>query len=310
MDVTNILSSIQNGVNQDELDDGNYILDPGYLTVTNTEPIDVDLYKCILSQTKTSTNISNKTLETLPKSSYGALFSLPTTSSPDGPLAILPPPALLLPREKPLPKPKEPTKWEKFAAAKGIQKTKREKKVWDEEKQEWVARWGWKGKNKEAESQWLHEVPANADADHDPRKVARDERKARVAKNERQRLQNLAHAAGPSGDRKKEIDRTLATTRVSTASMGKFDRQLDGEKKPRGIKRKFDPAEASAEQEKKNALTLLSQMDSDSRKMRSGPLTKEEGVLNVRKAIRSASKGQGGVALGRKLDSSKRKSRR
>jgi len=92
----------------------------------------------------------------------GALFSLPTTSSPDGPLAILPPPVSLLPREKPLPKPKEPTKWEKFAAAKGIKKIRREKKIWDEEKQEWVHRWGWKGKNKEAETQWLHEVPANA----------------------------------------------------------------------------------------------------------------------------------------------------
>jgi regulator of ribosome biosynthesis len=54
------------------------------------------------------------------------------------------------------------TKWEKFAAAKGIQKKIREKKIWDEEKQEWVARWGWKGKNKEGETQWLHEVPSNA----------------------------------------------------------------------------------------------------------------------------------------------------
>jgi len=92
----------------------------------------------------------------------GALFSLPTTSSPDGPLAILPPAVFLLPREKPLPKLKEPTKWEKFAAAKGIKKIRREKKIWDEEKQEWVQRWGWKGKNKETETQWLHEVPANA----------------------------------------------------------------------------------------------------------------------------------------------------
>lgn len=81
------------------------------------------------------------------------------------------------------------------------------------------------------------------DVDHDPRKIARDERKARVAKNERQRLQNLAHASGSSssGDRKRDIERTLATTRVSTASMGKFDRQLEGEKKPRGMKRKVHP---------------------------------------------------------------------
>ena len=91
-----------------------------------------------------------------------ALFSSPTTSSPDGPLAQLPPPTMQLPRAKPLPKPKPPTKWEQFAKAKGIQKTRRDKKVWDEEKQEWVNRWGWKGANKDKEVQWLTEVRANA----------------------------------------------------------------------------------------------------------------------------------------------------
>ena len=91
-----------------------------------------------------------------------ALFSLPTTSSDDGPLAQLPAPTTQLPRAKPLPKPKAPTKWEQFAKAKGIQKKHRDKKVWDEEKQEWVNRWGWKGANKDKEVQWLTEVPANA----------------------------------------------------------------------------------------------------------------------------------------------------
>lgn len=91
-----------------------------------------------------------------------ALFSLPTTSSADGPLAQLPPPTTQIPRAKPLPKPKPPTKWEKFASAKGIQKKRKDKKVWDEEKQEWVDRWGWKGANKQEEVQWLMEVPANA----------------------------------------------------------------------------------------------------------------------------------------------------
>jgi regulator of ribosome biosynthesis len=61
-----------------------------------------------------------------------------------------------------LPKPKPPTKWERFAAAKGIQKTKRDRREWDEERQEWVNRWGWKGKNKDKEEQWIHEVPNNA----------------------------------------------------------------------------------------------------------------------------------------------------
>jgi regulator of ribosome biosynthesis len=90
------------------------------------------------------------------------LFSLPINSSPDGPLGVLPPPMLQLPRAKPLPKPKPPTKWERFAAAKGIQHKKRDRKVWDEEKQDWVNRWGRSGKNKELDDQWLTEVPANA----------------------------------------------------------------------------------------------------------------------------------------------------
>ena len=91
-----------------------------------------------------------------------ALYTLPTEPSPDGPLAQLPPPTTPLPRAKPLPKPKPPTKWERFAASKGIQKKRRDKKVWDEEKQEWVDRWGWGGKNKEGEAQWIHEVKADA----------------------------------------------------------------------------------------------------------------------------------------------------
>src|SRR5690606_19470237 len=37
---------------------------------------------------------------------------------------------------------------------------------------------------------------------------------------------------------KSEIEKTLATTRMSTASMGRFDKKLEGEKKLRGVKRK------------------------------------------------------------------------
>ena len=93
---------------------------------------------------------------------FAALFSLPTRPSPDGPLAVLPTPTYHLPRAKPLLKHKLLTKWEQFAAAKGIQKTVHDKRVWDEEKQDWVNRWGRDGKNKEVEQVWITEVPANA----------------------------------------------------------------------------------------------------------------------------------------------------
>lgn len=55
------------------------------------------------------------------------------------------------------------TKWQAFAAAKGIApKPKKDRLVYDEEKQEYVPRWGYKGKNKDKEDQWIHEVPNNA----------------------------------------------------------------------------------------------------------------------------------------------------
>jgi regulator of ribosome biosynthesis len=86
-----------------------------------------------------------------------------------------------------------------------------------------------------------------SDVDFDPSAEARKARKERVAKNEKQHQQNLARAQQtPTGtapsttnvQKKRDIDRTLATTRISTASMGKFDKKLDGEKKLKGVKRK------------------------------------------------------------------------
>jgi regulator of ribosome biosynthesis len=89
-------------------------------------------------------------------------------------LAVLPPPTTQLPRSKHLPKPKPPTKWEKFAAAKGIQQSKRDRKVFDEEKQEWVNRWGRAGKNHEKEDQWITELPDNAGMNHPPADYSRE----------------------------------------------------------------------------------------------------------------------------------------
>ena len=62
----------------------------------------------------------------------------------------------------------------------------------------------------------------------------------------------------------------------------------------------FDPAEVSVEQEKKSSLSLLAKMDSDHKKM-GKEIRTEETELNVRKAVRFASRGNGGVALGRAI---------
>lgn len=67
---------------------------------------------------------------------------------------------------------------------------------------------------------------------------ARAKRKECIAKNERQHVQNLAKIPGAdarTGARKRGVDRRLV---MSTASLYKYDRVLDGDKKLRGLKRK------------------------------------------------------------------------
>ena len=83
----------------------------------------------------------------------------------DGTLQImLPAPEMHLPREKPVPKEKERTKWEMFAEKKGIKNKRREgKMVYDEAKGDWVPRYGYKGKNTDADGDWLVEVDEKAD---------------------------------------------------------------------------------------------------------------------------------------------------
>ncbi|KAF8138940.1 ribosome biogenesis regulatory protein-domain-containing protein [Boletus edulis] len=297
MDVSDLLASHSASLPSTTVDkDTPLDVDIGFLTVTDPNPIDQESYTANLDEYLQST--ARDGIQAL----LAALYALPIHPSQDGPLAQLPLPTTPLPRAKHLPVSKQPTKWERFAAAKGIQKVRRERKIWDEEKQAWVARWGRDGKNKEKEGQWIHQVKANAAVDDDPSQQAKTARKARVAKNERQRLQNLALAEEAQATREArtqrhaDIDRTLASTRISTGSMGKFDKQLEGDKKMRGVKRKFDPAEASVEQEKQTSLALLSKLEGEAKRTRKD---KGDDVLNVRKAIRTVSKGKGGVALGR-----------
>ncbi|KAH3687793.1 hypothetical protein WICPIJ_001216 [Wickerhamomyces pijperi] len=111
-------------------------------------------------------------------------------------LVQLPTPTFELPREKPLPKAKEPTKWELFAAKKGIKaKEKSGKMVYDEATGEWVPKWGYKGKNKDLDNQWLVEVDDKVKGTDkeliDPRSLARADRKKLVKKNMLQQKRNL-----------------------------------------------------------------------------------------------------------------------
>lgn len=150
------------------------------------------------------------------------LTTCPLTSTvEDGILLTLPAPSIVLPRFKPLPIPKPPTKWELFARKKGIGKyntklgsgggsaeaERRKKLVYDEEKGEWVPRWGYKGKNKKGEDDWLVEVDEKMwkregemhGGGKSIRGEGRRERMEQVRRNERRMRANEKRSGNPKG---------------------------------------------------------------------------------------------------------------
>lgn len=66
--------------------------------------------------------------------------------------------------------------------------------VYDDASGEWVPKWGYKGKNKEGENDWLVEVDEKKEAAtgeaHDKRAEGRRERKERTRRNERKQRAN------------------------------------------------------------------------------------------------------------------------
>ncbi|KAI8993186.1 ribosomal biogenesis regulatory protein [Pilobolus umbonatus] len=127
------------------------------------------------------------------------LFKLPVQSADAGVLAQLPNRISILPREKPLPKDKPLTRWEKFAKVKGIQNKKRDRMVLNEETGEYSPRWGYKGAKKEGklDEDWLLPVPDHGDPMEDQYAKVREEKKGRVEKNTKRRRRNADEAQVP-----------------------------------------------------------------------------------------------------------------
>lgn len=202
------------------------------------------------------------------------LWQLPTERVEEAVVARLPEPATRLPREKPLPRPRPLTRWQQFARLKGIRPKKKTNLVWDEVSGQWRRRWGYK-RARDDTKEWLIEVPASADPMEDQFAKRIQAKKERVAKNELNRLRNLARAhkmqmpssAGlhPTGHQsKEELGRAMQVAKVSTASVGRFQERLPKEKAPRGAgkKRKFQPLFGDFAAERKNQLELLRVMNS------------------------------------------------
>ncbi|KAL4868617.1 hypothetical protein BDV12DRAFT_169428 [Aspergillus spectabilis] len=180
--------------------------DPNPLELPRTEPLDVSLKATARDGIQSLLN--------------QLLTTCPITSSQQGVLLNLPPPSTTIPRHKPLPTPKPPTKWELFARKKGIgkfsskpgaalaDKERRKKLVYDEESGEWVPRWGYKGKNK-SDDDWLVEVKEKdwkkeeeaAAQGSSIRGMSRADRKDRIRRNERKMRANERTSRKTGGGR-------------------------------------------------------------------------------------------------------------
>jgi len=239
-------------------------IDLGNFTAYNSQPIDPK------SVRKANTD---EFLKTITRDSaqlfINALFSLPATRKESAVIVDLPIGTTPLPREKPLPKEKPLTRWEKFAKAKGIQKQKRSRMLFDEQAQDWKPRYGYKRANDD-QNDWLIEVPENGDIYEDQFAKRSEEKKQRITKNRTNQLKNLERTASErikanlpvpavSGKnpvrevRKKELVRQLESTKFSTASVGKFDKAIENEPKVKnmGRKRKYEASTGDLQSERK-----------------------------------------------------------
>uniref|UniRef100_A0AC35G6N1 Ribosome biogenesis regulatory protein n=1 Tax=Panagrolaimus sp. PS1159 TaxID=55785 RepID=A0AC35G6N1_9BILA len=192
-----------------------------------------------------------------------------------------------LPREKPIPPPKEATKWERFAKEKGIKKQPKSKKVYDESTETWKPAFGYRRGNDDTKD-WMIEIPRQKDPYRDYFGERIEDKKERTKRNEYQQMKNQMHAIKSNhrggGDNvndiplgvggradfsnKKELTEKIHKAKLSTASAGKFQPDIKGELKPKlGVKRKFEPNEHSIKDEKDRQLNILKNLSTKKPKL-------------------------------------------
>lgn len=239
-------------------------IDLGNLLAFDSRPLSTEEFKKTEDADKLCMEMGRDVMQAL----TAQLFGLPSIPDKLGRLVNLPPPSNLLPREKPLPKPRPPTKWEKFAQTKGIVKRKRSKLEYDEGAGEYRRRHGYK-RVRDDKDELIIEAKPGDEPGVDPFTAKKAAKKARVAKQEKNQLQNYKMAAKKGGRAalpstvqmaatslpifgtkdppkklgKEEIGHAASLAGVATASGGKFDKKSKGEKalKDKGKHRKFLP---------------------------------------------------------------------
>lgn len=192
-----------------------YVHDAGHMLITDPNPLS-QMTSATLEASLASTardaaqSLLNHMLTTCP-----IHRAPPASTSSSGITMMLPQPVYGLPREKKIPQPRPPTKWEQFAAKKGIGRNKAgggitkvgelesasKKMVFDEARDDWVPKWGYKGRNKKGEGEWLVEVDEKKGRQQTESSNMRSEnrttRKDRIRRNER--LQRANERKGRKG---------------------------------------------------------------------------------------------------------------
>merc|ERR1712215_592026 len=172
---------------------------------------------------------------------------------------------------------------------KGIEKKKKKDRlVWDDVVSKWVPQYGYKKAQAEADKNWMIPLKQNADPTEDPYEKLAEAKREKVAKNELQRLRNLARnkkvavpSMGVVPATKKEQARSLTQSedlkraaeiaKTSTASLGKFqenlNKKLEKTAKVKGVKRKFESNTGDSNAEKERSLGILESITNKSAKL-------------------------------------------
>ena len=215
-----------------------YELDVGNLIVTDRA--DVDKESFTKDKWGYISQIARESTQTLISDIYKR-EDISDHSDPSlGKIVLLDKPEMKFPREKRLPEEKEPTKWELFAQRKGIKKTKKSGKVWNQETHSWVPRFG-KGSVKQiekAQNNWivedkigLHDNPFEG---IDPKKYKEETKPMKKGGKVKKQLSKIKLSPGTVGRdgymNKKDAAKLLKIAQRSSASLGNFSKNLEGEK--------------------------------------------------------------------------------
>lgn len=204
------------------------------------------------------------------------IFSCPSEPFENGRIAQLPAPVFPLPRAKPVPKAREPTRWEKFAKEKGINaKKKKSKWEFNQVTKEWEPKFGYKRTNN-VEDDWVIEAKDTDVVGEDPFLKGREDKREKLAKQKKREERNFLERTNPElakqmfrhapqkltpeeKEAKKKVQQmSFSIAQTSTGSLGKFDDRLEGEKKPKPLaKPKRDPVIFDAKEEKSRSLKVL-----------------------------------------------------